>query len=82
MAKDNWDRQLEFGLPDCRLSGSSRDKTVVVGRMEFERVFCANCGKSGGAVTAGWCSHIFYICDQCDEKLGPPPGCIEVAILG
>jgi len=75
-----WDRQLEEGLPDSRLSGMAREKTIVrLGQMEFERVFCASCGCSGGAVSAQWTPHIFYVCQECHDKMGPPPGAIEVS---
>lgn len=74
-----WDRELERGYPDSRLAGSARDnKTVVYARMLWERVFCANCGCDGGIVTAGWSAFVFYVCEPCAMKLGPPPGCVEI----
>jgi len=74
----NWNRELEGGLPDSRLVGTARsNKTITLGRMEFELVFCANCGCGGGAVTAEWSAHVFYICQPCADKLGPPPGLVE-----
>lgn len=73
-----WDRQLEEGLPDCRLSGTARDNdTVVHAGMLWERVYCANCGHNGRLVTADFAAHIFYICEPCFAQLGPPPGAIE-----
>ena len=69
----HWDRQLEEGLPDCRLSGHRR-KVTMWARMPMEQVFCVNCGKSGGLVTAEWCPHVFYLCDECYYKHGGMPG--------
>ena len=66
----NWDKQLEQGLPDCRLRNPDR-KTVYRGQMEYEFVYCANCGHEGALVTANWATHVFYICDPCVRKVGP-----------
>jgi hypothetical protein len=75
-----WDRQLESGLPDCRLSGTAREQTTVtLGRMTFDRVFCAQCGCDGGLVTSEWCPHVFFLCDTCARVHGPPPECVEVS---
>jgi hypothetical protein len=74
---NKWDRQLEEGLPDCRLSGPRRRATTLVHRGKLkECVFCANCGKSGGVVDADLLAHVFYYCDDCYHKFGckPPPG--------
>ena len=71
----NWSRELEQGLPDCRLAGVP---TVVLGRQKWERVFCANCGADGGLVTAEWTAHVFYQCEPCALKLGPIPGVDKV----
>jgi hypothetical protein len=66
LEKDNWDRQLEEGLPDCRLQSTARRRTQVLhANMWMEKVFCANCGCDGGLVTAGWAEHVFYLCDPC-----------------
>jgi hypothetical protein len=74
----NWDRQLEGGLPDSRLRGTEREnKTIVYAHQLWERVFCANCGRDGGLVTAGWSAFVFYVCDECAAKCGPPPGAVE-----
>lgn len=74
----NWDRQLEDGLPDCRVAGPrNRATTFQRGMMTFERIFCANCGKAGGAVTETT-THVFFVCDVCVGVLGSPPGCLEV----
>ena len=62
----SWDRQLEGGLPDCRLLPSRRRATTVpLGRMLMERVYCGNCGCDGGLVTAEWSPHVFYLCEEC-----------------
>jgi hypothetical protein len=82
-----WDKELEGGLPDSRLSGSKREHTAVHmqargimrGKMWMEKVFCANCGDEGGLITPEWAAHIFYICWPCAERLGPPPGLVEVS---
>jgi hypothetical protein len=63
---NQWDRVLESGLPDSRLSGSRRRATTVIrGGMKYEPVFCANCGGSGGMITADWSPHVFFLCDDC-----------------
>lgn len=63
---NQWDRELESGLPDSRLSGPRRRATTVIrGGMKYETCFCANCGKSGGLITADWSPHCFYLCDDC-----------------
>jgi len=65
-------------IPDARLDLWGRRKRTEVVLLEqlYERVFCVNCGKAAGAVTKG--SPIFFLCDECVEKWGPPAGCIEV----
>ena len=66
-----WDRELEGGLPDCRLTGHRRRATLVpLGRMMMERVYCANCSADGGLVTAEWTTHVFYLCELCKDKYG------------
>jgi hypothetical protein len=80
---ESWDRQLEVRalagnqgrLPDCRLRGTARARTIMRAHMEWELVFCANCGKEGGMVTAEWTPHVFYLCDRCaawgaEQQLG------------
>lgn len=74
----SWDRQLEGGLPDSRLSGAARERTTVrYAHMLWERVFCASCGADGGIITAEWSPHVFYVCDVCAAKLGAPAGTVE-----
>ena len=76
LGKD-WDRQLEDGLPDSRLSGkNSRSQIIRRGKLSFEKVFCADCGCDGGLVTEG-VPHVFYLCEPCALK-GKPFGAIEV----
>jgi len=71
-----WNRELEAGLPDCRLMGPRRRATTVplntasLGRMLMERVFCGNCGGDGGLVTAEWSPHVFYLCEECAASHG------------
>ena len=73
--------ELTEGLPDCRLKGR-RDITRPfrdrLGYSERERVFCANCGCDGGMITRDWAEHVFYVCDDCAGRLGPPHGVVEV----
>jgi hypothetical protein len=77
--RKRWDSQLEGGLPDSRLSASRRhDNMVTIGRLSYERVFCANCGKPGGAVTPEFAAHVFYVCDNCACKCGDPPGLAKI----
>ena len=74
----SWEKALEGGLPDCRLTGSARDrKTKRWASMLWEKVFCANCGCDGGYVTAEWSPHVFFICDSCVGVMGAPAGCVE-----
>jgi len=74
----NWDRELEGGLPDSRLSGTARENTTVAyARQLWERVFCASCGCDGGLVTAEFSAHVFYVCQECTDKMGAPPGMVE-----
>jgi hypothetical protein len=62
---NNWDRELESDLPDSRLRGPTRRATTLMrGRLEFERVFCANCGKPSGMVIANASPHVFFVCDD------------------
>jgi hypothetical protein len=69
-------------LPDARLDLWARRKRteVVAGSLPFERIFCVNCGVPAGAVPRG--CPVFFLCDACVGKHGPPPGCIEVKTDG
>ena len=66
-------------LPDARLDLWARRKRTefVYKSLAFELVFCVNCGAGGGAVYKG--CPVFYLCNDCVGKHGPPPGAIEVA---
>lgn len=76
-----WDKELETDLPDCRVSYAQRERKIVHrGRMAFEMVYCANCGKESGLVTAEWTAHVFFVCDDCVLRQGTPPGCSEVHV--
>ncbi len=78
-SRASWDTQLELDLPDCRRRYLDRDEDLIThARMVWHKVYCANCGCDGGAVTAGF-AFAFYLCDGCARRLGPPPGCVEVA---
>src|SRR5258708_32642837 len=75
-----WDKEIETGLPDCRVSYTNRDKQRVIrGRMVWEMVYCASCSKLHGLATVET-PHIFFVCDACVTKQGPPPGCKEVKV--
>jgi hypothetical protein len=76
--KHSWNRELEFGLPDCRLRDPSH-KMTPHGRMWMERVFCANCGCDGGLVTPDFARHVFFLCDVCAEVHGKIDGAVEVS---
>jgi hypothetical protein len=59
-------------LPDARARRSTNEKKhQLLGLME--QVFCVNCGRSGGMVTAEWAKHVFYLCDPCAETHGHLP---------
>jgi hypothetical protein len=69
LREGNWNKELEGGLPDSRLRDPS--KTIIIrGQMAYEKVYCANCGKPDGLITAEWSPHVFCICNACDAKLG------------
>lgn len=78
-ARCSWNKELEMGLPDCRLRGPSRRSTVVpYGRMMMEKVYCGSCGRDGGLVTAEMFPHVFFLCDGCVEQFRPPPGVVQM----
>ena len=75
-----WDRQIENDLPDCRLKNGDRDKSLVfLGRTPMALVYCADCGKPSGAATM-FTPHVFFVCDSCVGRSGPPPGCREIDV--
>jgi len=62
-------------LPDSRVT---RHKKSILTKMGWcEVVYCANCGVEHGVCTEDL-TGIFYICDSCVEKHGPPVGVTEV----
>lgn len=65
-------------LPDARLDlwGRRKRTEFVYQGQTFEMVFCVNCGAVGGAVFKD--CPVFFLCDACVGKWGPPPGAIEV----
>lgn len=74
-----WDKSLESDLPDCRVRSEYRERKLQVrGRMQMETVYCANCFKESGLVTANWTPHVFFICDPCVGRIGKPPGVTEI----
>lgn len=74
-----WDKQLEGGLPECRLSLSNRERSLVHrARMVWETVYCANCGEPDGLVTAEWSAHVFCLCNKCFAKFGVIEGTVQV----
>jgi hypothetical protein len=74
-----WNRDFEMGLPDSRLSGMARERRRVFFRGQWmERVYCANCGADGGALTADWSPFMFYLCNECAAKNGDPSGAQRV----
>lgn len=75
--ENQWDRQLEDSLPDCRLRNREK-RTMVRGRMVWEAVYCANCGEQDGWVTADWSPHVFCLCNNCADKMSPPAGMIKL----
>jgi hypothetical protein len=75
--ENQWDTELEEGLPDCRLR--TREKvTMQRGNMTWEAVYCANCGKQDGWLTADWSPHIFCLCNDCAQKMSPPAGFVKL----
>lgn len=76
----DWNRDFEQGLPDSRLGGMARERNRISFRGQWwERVYCANCGADGGALTADWSPFMFYLCNDCAEKGGDPPGSVRVS---
>ena len=64
-----WDRQLEGGLPDCRVAESQRDEHKIVrGQNVFDLVYCGSCSKPSNYMTPDSSPFVFYLCDSCAEK--------------
>jgi hypothetical protein len=69
-------------LPDARLDlwGKRKRTELVQNGQVFELVWCVNCGADGGAVFKG--CPVFFLCDECVGKWGPPAGALEVRVNG
>lgn len=67
-------------LPDARLDFWAKRKRTefVFEGQTFEIAYCVNCGEKGGAVYKD--CPVFFLCDKCVGKWGPPPGALEVQI--
>lgn len=81
ITKHSWNRELEFGMPDSRLTvdrakGQQQSMTPL-GKMWMDRAFCMNCGKAGGLVTPDL-AFFSYLCNECAETHGDPPGMARV----
>ena len=74
-----WDRQLEEGLPDCRVAEQNRDKNKIIrGRMAFDPVYCGCCSKPSNYMALDNTTFAFFLCDECAEK-NVPQGAVEIA---
>lgn len=77
LARREFDEKYEkiFGEFDSRLKVKVATVSGAAGpfkdRRLWEPVFCFNCGKAGGHVTAG--TPIRWICQLCHEKFGSLP---------
>lgn len=47
---------------------------VRVRGSDYVPIYCANCGKPGGGVSAEHITFSFWLCDPCFEKWGPIAG--------
>jgi hypothetical protein len=78
----SWDKELETGLPDCRVRPFERENhQVQIGRRKWDIVFCAQCHKPYGA-TPPSAPFIFYICDACVRENPPPVEIMQLRIPG
>lgn len=73
---NKWCREVEDGLPDCRLKHSEREVVALNGKLPVHAVYCANCGSLEGYATV-WTPFVFFICDPCVGR-ERPPGLTEV----
>lgn len=76
----DWNKELEGGMPDCRLKVLDRDKLNFLWgyqNIKLDLFFCAVCGEPGGGVGPD-CPFIFYLCDNCAGVHGNPPGLVRV----
>lgn len=59
-------------LPDCR---AKDPKGIIQSKIgNWVPIYCANCGKSGGAVPEENMNFAFYLCDNCVEAHGKIAG--------
>jgi len=66
-------------VPDSRLrhevavgaAGMVRRHKTVDGRLEV--LYCLNCGRKAGAVTVELPPGVIYVCEACNERMGPLP---------
>lgn len=67
------DPLANISLPDCRTKDTSSPARK-------RQVFCANCSKLCMKLIGSWveAESVFYICDDCDKKLGPIPGLVQI----
>lgn len=67
-------------LPDSRLRKPKRTVIGTVGgvRVEWEQVFCANCGAEGPLCPVENTTFMFYLCNPCHETHGDVAGTLAV----
>lgn len=56
-------------LPNCRTREPGR--IIQTKQGTWIPIFCANCGKPGGAVPEENTTFAFYLCNSCVEQHGP-----------
>lgn len=61
------------------MRGTRRTRVVTpFGVFNYIPVYCANCGADGGMVPEENCTFVFYLCELCNERLGPIVGTYAV----
>ena len=85
-----WDKQLEEGLPDCRVTEHRRDEhKIIKGSNAFDLIFCGSCSKPSDFMATNDTTFAFYLCNDCASKMAPqnaveiptPPGVIPASAL-
>jgi hypothetical protein len=61
---------LPTSIPRSRLE----DRRLSGGGVVWLKIFCANCGKDGGAILENDYNFAFYLCDPCAERFGQIDG--------
>lgn len=65
-------------LPDSRTNGEPKGIVSgwhpTSGRIDWQPIFCANCGKPDGYVPTENMDFAFALCPDCAERLGPIAG--------